>query len=70
VLPHHNAYGRQWSASLQRDLPGDTLIGIDEETGLINDAGQNRWKVYGRGAVTCYCQEGITTHNHGASLTI
>ena len=70
VLPHHNAFGRRWSASLQRDLPGATLIGIDEETGLINDAGQGRWKVYGRGGVTCYRQGLATSYKPGATLTI
>ena len=70
VLPHHNAFGRRWSASLQRDLPGATLIGIDEETGLINDAGQGRWKVYGRGGGTCYRQGLATSYKPGATLTI
>lgn len=70
VLPHHNTFGRRWHALLQRDLPGATLIGIDEETGLINDAAQGRWRVYGRGTVTRYRREGTTTYNPGSTLTI
>lgn len=57
VLPHHNAFGRQWAPRLQKDLPRATLIGIDEETGMINDGPKGQWSVHGQGAVTIY-QEG------------
>jgi cyanophycinase len=57
VLPHHNAFGRQWAPRLQKDLPRATLIGIDEETGMINDGPNGEWSVHGQGAVTIY-QEG------------
>jgi len=36
-----------------QQLPQVTLIGIDEQTGMIDD-NANRWTVYGRGAVTLY----------------
>jgi cyanophycinase len=57
VLPHHKTFGRQWASRLQKDLPRATLIGIDEETGMINDGPGGQWSVYGQGAVTIY-QEG------------
>ena len=71
VLPHHNSSGKNWAAQLSELLPGAILIGIDEQTGMINNAGnaettvsasllsaQREWKVYGAGAVTLYRVEG------------
>ena len=52
VLPHHNNFGKRWVENLGRSLPGSTLVGIDEQTGLIRD--QGNWSVYGAGAVTLY----------------
>ena len=67
VLPHHNSSGKNWAAQLSERLPKTTLIGIDEQTGLINHAddastpaatglpsAQREWKVYGAGVVTLY----------------
>jgi cyanophycinase len=54
VIPHHNSFGKSWSSRLVALLPGDALIGIDEETGTLYNAGEGRWTVYGRGAVTLY----------------
>lgn len=66
VLPHHNSAGKNWVAQLSERLPQAMLIGIDEQTGMINNAGhvstatagltsaQREWKVYGAGAVTLY----------------
>lgn len=57
VLPHHNTFGRTWAPRIAAALPGATLIGIDEQTGLIDedeDGGSRAWRVYGRGVVTLY----------------
>lgn len=54
VLPHHNTFGRRWAADLARQLPGVTLMGIDERVGMINDGPAGSWQVYGPGAVTRY----------------
>lgn len=57
VLPHHNTFGKNWAAQIAQDLPGIVLLGIDERTGLLDDAGTNRktnWHVYGQGAVSVY----------------
>ena len=53
VLPHHDTCGKSWAPRLMGQLPQVTLIGIDEQTGMIDD-NANRWTVYGRGAVTLY----------------
>ena len=54
VLPHHDTFGRNWAPRVRRLLPDVTMIGIDEETGMLNDTNGARWQVYGKGAVTLY----------------
>src|SRR5215212_4811917 len=53
VLPHHDASGKTWVPQIQRELADFTLIGIDEQTGMLED-GEGIWTVYGRGNVTLY----------------
>ncbi len=65
LLPHHDTFGRQWAARLQKDLPRSTLIGIDEKTGAINDASGGGWHVYGRGAVTLYRHQRVKSFGSG-----
>jgi len=59
VLPHHNTFGSGWALKLRQLLPDATLIGIDERTGMLDDAGQAHWTVYGQGAVTIYQQQTV-----------
>ncbi len=54
LLPHHQTFGRRWAAKLQKDLPRATLIGIDEQTAMIDDGPDGRWTVYGAGRITLY----------------
>jgi len=65
VLPHHNAFGKNWAPRLNRLLPNALLLGIDEETGLLNDGPAGEWTVYGKGAVTVYEPNGKTVLHHG-----
>jgi cyanophycinase len=37
ALPHHNTFGKSWAPCLLSKLPGMTLLGIDERTGLLDD---------------------------------
>lgn len=53
VLPHHNTFGKNWAPRLAARIPDVTLIGIDEQTGMLDD-GASHWTVYGRGSVTLY----------------
>ncbi len=62
VIPHHNTSGQSWSNRLMRLLPDVILIGIDEQTGIINDGPNGRWQVYGKGDVTLY--------RHGSARSI
>ena len=54
IIPHFNSFGRAWVGRLQNELPSVILIGIDEETGMINDGPGGTWSVYGAGAVVLY----------------
>ena len=59
ILPHHDTFGKSWASELAQRLPGAVLIGIDEQTGMLNDAPDGRWRVYGDGSggVTLYKNE-------------
>jgi cyanophycinase len=70
VLPHHNRFGRTWAAKLASLLPGIVLIGIDEETGLLNDGPSGQWTVYGTGAVTLYRRGSQTVYHHGQDFDL
>jgi cyanophycinase len=54
VLPHHDTLGQNWAPELSRQLPDTILIGIDEQSGMLNDGPQGRWQAYGAGGVTLY----------------
>lgn len=70
VLPHHNTFGQTWSAHLLKILPDTTLIGIDEETGLIDDGSDGWWRVYGKGSVTLYRGKRIEQYRSGKDVLI
>lgn len=59
LIPHHNTFGKEWAQRLSRLVPDDILIGIDEETGMLNNAPQGNWNICGKGQVTIYSQ-GLT----------
>jgi cyanophycinase len=50
VLPHFDTFGHRWIESAERELPGTTLLGIDERTAAVWRDG--RWTAAGAGAVT------------------
>jgi cyanophycinase len=52
VVPHYDTFGGDWATRLAKQYPEMLLIGIDEETGMINEGPQGQWRVYGKGAVT------------------
>ncbi|NNL76792.1 MAG: hypothetical protein HKO68_10700, partial [Desulfobacterales bacterium] len=54
ILPHHNTFGKDWAPQLKKQLPDVILVGIDEETGALNNASQEHWRVYGKGNITLY----------------
>jgi cyanophycinase len=70
VLPHHDTFGKSWVPRLTRLLPDACLLGIDEETGLLNDGPAGEWTVYGKGAVTVYSSSGQTVLIHGQRFVL
>jgi cyanophycinase len=68
VLPHHNNFGKAWANQLLRLLPDSTLIGIDEETGIINDSSNGEWRVYGAGEVAIYRGKEIKVYSQGETV--
>jgi len=63
VLPHHNTFGKNWAGKLKALLPGVTLLGIDEHTGMLT--GGAAWQVLGGGAVTVYDGEDVSVYKSG-----
>ncbi len=55
VLPHHNTFGKNWAGKLRGLLPGSTLLGLDESTGMLTEG--VGWLVLGGGTVTIYSNE-------------
>ena len=54
IIPHYNRVGTVWIKRLKTQLPESILLGIDEQTGLINDVSTGGWTVYGTGCATIY----------------
>ncbi len=70
VLPHHNAFGKSWAPRLTKQMPQVTLVGIDEQTGMLNDGNNGTWNVYGRGAVTLYKNNTQSVTKNGSSFSL
>lgn len=68
VMPHHDTFGKSWASRLL-EIPDVTLLGIDEQTGMIND-GTQTWTVYGRGNVTIYQNRQVETYPSGTSFSV
>jgi cyanophycinase len=69
VLPHHNNFGKGWAKQLERLLPNSVLIGIDEQTGMLNDV-DNVWRVHGAGDVTLYCAGKGTVYTRDETFSL
>jgi cyanophycinase len=69
VLPHHNTFGKSWAPSLLKKRPALTLIGIDEQTGMLSD-GAHTWTVHGRGSITLYSGNIQSVLNSGDSFSL
>lgn len=54
VLPHYNSFGKKWVKGIQQKMPTLTLIGIDEQTGMLMQPEPNQWLVLGGGQVTIH----------------
>jgi cyanophycinase len=68
VLPHHNTFGHRWASRLL-EIVRVNLIGIDEQTGML-DEGAQTWTVYGRGGVTLYQNRQVETYEAGKTFSV
>ena len=68
VLPHHNTFGKSWASRLL-EISQVTLVGIDEQTGMIDD-GPGTWTVYGVGSVTLYRNQKVEIYPTGRSFSV
>ncbi len=50
VLPHFETFGHRWVESAERELPGTTLLGIDERSAAVWM--KDEWRAAGPGSVT------------------
>ena len=70
VIPHHGAGTHPWVRDLLRQLPGVTLIGIAEQTGIVDDGNLSAWTVSGRGEVTVYSGESVQRRGRGGKFAL
>jgi cyanophycinase len=69
-LPHHNTFGQSWASELAALIPAIVLIGVDEETAILNDGPRGTWAVYGKGAATIYRPSGPQIYRGGATFRL
>ncbi len=69
VIPHHNSFGKGWAPKLTEALPQAVLIGIDEQTGMLNDL-PGKWTVHGAGQVTIYTGGARRVYPAGDSFSL
>jgi cyanophycinase len=67
-VPHLNTFGSKWWAPLRADVPASSLVGVDEQTALINDGAHGAWTVYGRGSAAVEDERGILRAAAGESI--
>jgi cyanophycinase len=70
VIPHHNTFGKSWATRLAALLPEHVLVGIDEQTGMLDDAPQGQWTVYGRGSIILYRGEKTAVYHPGEIFSL
>jgi len=66
VIPHHNTFGKGWAGKLKSLLPGVTLLGIDERTGMLTEG--RTWQVLGGGVVTVYRGDEVDVYETGQTF--
>ncbi|MEW6286705.1 MAG: Type 1 glutamine amidotransferase-like domain-containing protein [Chloroflexota bacterium] len=70
LLPHHNTFGKTWAARLTEEMPNVTLLGVDEQTGMLDEGDAHTWTVHGAGNVTVYRVGNVETYKAGEKLSI
>ena len=68
VMPHYDTFGKSWASRLL-EISEVTLIGIDEETGMLDD-GAGTWTVHGAGNVTLYRNQKVENYEAGNAFSV
>ena len=68
VMPHYNTFGKSWASRLL-EISQVTLIGIDEQTGMLDD-GAGSWTVHGGGNVTLYRGQQVEIYDAGKTFSV
>lgn len=68
LIPHHDTFGRSWHSLYFDKISDIRCIGIDEQTGMINQAGRHQWTVYGKGGVTLYLKTSVKSYKTGQTF--
>jgi cyanophycinase len=66
VLPHFDTFGHRWIESARRELPGVTLLGVDERSAAVWIDGS--WRACGPGSVTVIHGERRDRYESGAKI--
>ena len=66
VLPHFETFGHRWIESARRELPGVTLLGVDERSAAVWSEGA--WRAAGPGAVTVIQGDRRESYERGAKI--
>ena len=68
LIPHHDTFGHSWHSLYFDKISDIRCVGIDEQTGMINQDGNHRWTVYGKGRVTVYFKSIVITYGAGKTF--
>ena len=68
VMPHYDTFGKSWASRLL-EISQVTLIGIDEQTGMLDD-GAGTWTVHGAGSVTLYRNQKVEIYEAGKAFSV
>jgi cyanophycinase len=68
LIPHHDTFGRSWRSLYFDKISDIRCIGIDEQTGMMNQADRHRWTVYGKGGVTLYLKTSTASYKTGQTF--
>jgi cyanophycinase len=66
VLPHFETFGHRWVESAEKELPGATLLGVDERSAAVWI--KNEWLACGPGSVTVIKGSKASPHPSGSKI--
>jgi len=66
VLPHFETFGHRWVESAEKELPGATLLGVDERSAAVWI--KNEWLACGPGSVTVIKGSKPSSHPSGSKI--